>query len=70
VIALAQINVDKYKTSLNNNYVPRNELDERFKSQEKRVTDLESNQTWIYRLVIGWIVLGVLAAIFITTGGI
>lgn len=58
------------KTSLNTNYVPRNELKEKFNSVEKRISDLEGNQTWIYRLIIGWIAIGVLAAVFVTKGGI
>lgn len=52
------------KTALNTNYIPRTELNERFKAQGERISKIEANQTWIGRLVIGWIITGVLGAVF------
>lgn len=40
-----------------------------FRALSARVASLESDKTWLVRLVIGFIVMGVLGAIFIASGG-
>lgn len=50
-------------TTMGDTYVPRTEIQDKFKTVHRRIDDIEANITWLARTIIGAIIAAILAAI-------
>lgn len=62
-IAAVKRTLDEVQSKLNTTFATRDYVDIKFKSLDERTVSLESDRSWIIRLIVGYVVLAVIAAV-------